>query len=86
VNGNDSITYKIRPLTALLSRHNSFLNTVACELNIWKWSENSKHAFQVCSGLSEQRKGTDLFSPEQDRNKITFLRYIYNPDPLTEEI
>lgn len=45
-----------------------------------------RDAFQGCSGLLEQRRNTDLFSPEQDRDKMTFSLCIYSPDHLTAVI
>lgn len=51
-----------------------------------KWDYNQRDAFKGCFSQLEQSKGTDLFFPEKDRDKRTFLLCVYNADHLAEEI
>lgn len=51
-----------------------------------KWDYNQRDAFKGCFRQLEQSKGTDLLFPEKDRDKRTFLLYVYNADHLAEEI
>lgn len=53
--------------------------TAELELQLKGW-------FQGCFGLLDQKRKTDLFSPEPDRDTMTFSLCIDSPDHLTEVI